>query len=121
MRSVASSLHRNTRSFPVVLTLVTALGLAPPAQAQRLPEPPSRQDLTVGRETPRDRSTLTVEGDVERGPCPLADPSFANTRVTFSTVEFAGLPGVPAEVLDPAWREFAGTEQPIAALCEVRD
>jgi len=105
-----------------MLAIGAALALPRPAHAQGLPEPPSRQDLTVGREASRgDRSTLTVEGDVERGPCPLADPAFAETRVTFATVEFAGLPGVPPQVLDPAWRDFAGREQPIAALCEVRD
>src|SRR6188474_3284770 len=120
MRSVASSFYRTARNLPSVLTLAAAMAL--PAQAQGLPEPPSRQDLTVGREAPRgDRSTLTVEGDVERGPCPLADPSFAETRVTFSTVEFAGLPDVPPEALESSWRDFAGSEQPIAALCEVRD
>ena len=102
--------------------LAAGTALALPAHAQGLPEPPTRQDLTVGRETPRgDKSTLTVEGDVEHGPCPLADPAFANTKVTFATVEFSGLPGVPPSELESAWREFAGSEQPIATLCEVRD
>jgi len=105
-----------------MLAAATALALPATAQAQRLPEPPTRQDLAVGREAPgEDRSTLAVEGDIERGPCPLADPAFAETRVTFSAVEFTGLPGVPASVLDPAWRAFTGSEQPIANLCEVRD
>jgi hemolysin activation/secretion protein len=105
-----------------MLAVGAALALPRPAHAQGLPEPPSRQDLAVGREAPRgDRSTLTVEGDVERGPCPLADPAFAETRVTFAAVEFAGLPGIPSQALESAWREFAGREQPIAALCEVRD
>jgi hemolysin activation/secretion protein len=102
--------------------LIAGSALALPAHAQGLPEPPTRQDLTVGREASRgDRSTLRVEGDVERGPCPLADPAFAETRVTFSSVEFSGLPGVPPSALEPAWREFAGSERPVAALCEVRD
>jgi hemolysin activation/secretion protein len=102
--------------------LCASSALALPAQAQVIPNPPTRQDLTVGREGARgDPSTLAVEGDIERGPCPLADPSFAETRVTFATVEFAGLPGVPPSVLEPAWREFAGRELPVAALCEVRD
>ncbi|HEY6816705.1 MAG TPA: ShlB/FhaC/HecB family hemolysin secretion/activation protein [Croceibacterium sp.] len=101
----------------------TAMALPGAALAQRLPEPPTRQDLSVGRDAApaADRSTLTVEGDVERGPCPLADPAFADTRVTFSAVEFTGLPGVPASALDSAWRAFAGSEQPIVNLCEVRD
>ena len=105
-----------------MLAVAAALVLPGVAQAQRLPDPPTRQDLAVGQEPARtDRSTLTVEGDIERGPCPLADPAFADTRVTFSTVEFTGLPGVPASALEPAWRGLAGSEQPIASLCDVRD
>ena len=42
-------------------------------------------------------------------------------RVTFSSVEFTGLPGVPAEALDVAWSNMAGQDLPIASLCEVRD
>src|SRR5688572_22841932 len=96
MRSVASPPRRPARDLSMMLALA-ALALPGAAAAQALPEPPTRQDLTVGRETARtDRSTLTVEGDIERGPCPLAGPEFAETRVTFSTVEFTGLPGVPA-------------------------
>jgi len=100
-----------------------ALALPLPALAQVVPNPPSRGDLEVGRgDRAADRtSRLTVEGDIERGPCPLADPAFANTKVTFSTVEFTGLPGVPASALDSTWREFAGRELPVATLCEVRD
>jgi hypothetical protein len=81
-----------------------ALALAVPATAlaQALPNPPTRDDLTVGRdETPRPSSRLTVEGDIERGPCPLADPALANTRVTFGSVQFSNLPGIPASVLGP--------------------
>jgi hemolysin activation/secretion protein len=105
------------------LALGAALILGAPGQALAQVQPPTREDLAVGRDDRRDTRTsrLSVEGDIERGPCPLADPSFADTRVTFSAVEFAGLPGVPAEALAPAWHGFAGREQPIAALCEVRD
>jgi hemolysin activation/secretion protein len=92
------------------------------ASAQAV-QPPSREELNVGRQTtqqPRP-SRLTVEGGLERGPCPLAQPQFANVKVTFANVEFSGLPGVPAGALDAAWRGLAGHEVPIAALCEVRD
>jgi len=122
MRSIASSPRRHARDLSILLA-ATAMAFPGAALAQRLPEPPTRQDLTVGRDAApaADRSTLSVDGDVERGPCPLADPVFADTRVTFSAVEFSGLPGVPASALDSAWREFAGSEQPIVNLCEVRD
>ena len=112
---------RDRRSVRAALAGALAVALATPALAQT-PQPPTRDDLTIGQDRPRERaSRLTVEGDIERGPCPFADPSFANTRVTFSAVEFANLPGVPAAVLDEAWRGYAATAQPIAALCEIRD
>ncbi len=125
MRSSASLRRRAPRGHGTRLLLGAALAIVPfPALAQvQPPPPPTREELDVGRDDPgevRD-SRLSVEGDIERGPCPLADPSFAYTRVTFSTVVFTGLPGVPASVLDEAWREFAGRELPIAALCDVRD
>lgn len=105
--------------------LVALAGVALPqlAVAQVLPQPPTREELNVGRKAdqqPR-AGRLTVEGGLERGPCPLADPQFADVKVTFSSVEFSGLPGVPAQALEPAWRDMAGREQPIAALCDVRD
>ena len=113
-----------TRRIGIGLGASLALALPAPALAQgQPPAPPTREDLTVGRDDTRsDRAgRLSVEGDIERGPCPLADPAFADTRVTFASVEFAGMPGIPASVLDPAWRDLAGREMPVAALCEVRD
>ena len=109
----------------VVLLAGGTLALAIPAAAaaQAVPQPPSREDLSVGRDTgpTAPASKLTVSGDIERGPCPLAEPSFQNVRVTFASVEFTGLPGVPAEALDGAWRDKAGQDLPIASLCDVRD
>ncbi|MBT2135013.1 ShlB/FhaC/HecB family hemolysin secretion/activation protein [Croceibacterium sp. LX-88] len=109
----------------LLIGLAMCVTVPGPALAQQgaVPNPPTSTDLDVarddaGRQSP---STLSIEGDIERGPCPLGDASFANTRVTFSTVEFSGLPGVPASVLDAAWSDLSGRELPIAALCEVRD
>jgi hemolysin activation/secretion protein len=64
---------------------------------------------------------LTVEGSVERAPCPLADPRYANISVTFSSVTFANLKAVDPASLDDSWREFAGKPVPIATVCEIRD
>jgi len=126
MRVLAGPLVPRPSGFRIHLLIGAALALTLPAVALaqvQQPAPPTRGDLTVGRGDARDQRAgrLAVEGDIERGPCPLADPAFASTRVAFASVEFAGLPGVPANVLDPAWRDFAGQEMPIAALCEVRD
>ena len=122
MNTVAGPRRARLPNFRLPLLVGAALALPALVQAQGLPNPPTREDLTVGRDQTPDRtSRLTVEGDIERGPCPLADPAFADTRVTFSTVEFGNLPGIPASVLEPAWRDLAGQDMPVAALCEVRD
>ncbi len=84
---------------------------------------PTRDELETRKLpaiTPR-RSQLTVEGDIERAPCPLADPQYDNVQVTFSTVEFTNLKGLGQSALDSSWQEFAGRSIPVAQLCEIRD
>jgi hemolysin activation/secretion protein len=67
------------------------------------------------------RSRLKVDGDIERAPCPLADPAYANVQISFSQVEFTGLSGIDPASLDSSWRDVAGKTLPIAQLCEIRD
>lgn len=84
---------------------------------------PTRDELETKRPpaiTPRS-SKLTVEGDVERAPCPLADPRYNDVQVTFSDVEFTNLKGLAPSALDSSWQEFAGRSIPIAQICEIRD
>ncbi len=83
---------------------------------------PTRDELTRDNATPPPRRpTLNVVGGVERSPCPLADPRYADIKVTITEVRFNNLKGATAAELAPAWSAFAGTEQPVAVLCEVRD
>lgn len=108
----------------VAATALPAAALPVAALAQAAPQPETRDQLDIGsrlgeRKPPASR--LVVEGDIERGPCPLADPAFAQTRVTFSKVVFPGLKAVDPAVLDDTWRNYAGTEQPVSVLCDVRD
>lgn len=97
------------------------------ARAQVAPAPPppqTREELDQGRlaapaapAAPR----VSVNGGFDRGPCPLADPAFAQTRVTFAQVAFAGPPGLDLSFLADSWSDKAGQDLPVAALCEVRD
>lgn len=102
-----------------------AFPLAARAQtAAPTPQPQTRESLDPGRvldRLPAPRPRLEVESQIERGPCPLADPAFAQTRVTFSRVNFAHLEAVDPSVLDDTWSDMAGQDLPVAALCEVRD
>src|SRR5262245_50575395 len=63
---------------------------------------PTREELGIDRSR-RDQGVtqnrLFVKGGIERGPCPLADPSFAAMNVTFSKVTFANLSAVDPSVL----------------------
>lgn len=94
------------------------------AMAQVAPRAPTREELSPADRQEENASRgarLTVEGGVERSPCPLADPRFANVMVNFADVRFEGLRGVDPEALRDSWSDMAGREVPIASLCEVRD
>jgi hemolysin activation/secretion protein len=83
---------------------------------------PTRDDL---RPVPESETTvnsrLSVVSDIERSPCPLADPKFAGVTVPVNSVTFNNLRGVSVEDLRPAWAAYAGTRQPVAVLCDIRD
>lgn len=111
---------RASRADRAARLLGAALALCPVTTLAQVTAP-SRDDLTVGRDSAPATSRLRVEDGIERGPCPLADPAFAGNMVTFSAVEFTGLPGIPASDLASTWQGYAGREVPITALCDVRD
>lgn len=93
-----------------------AAGAAAPAQIA-----PTREELQPARAAPPAPSRLEVEGDIERAPCALADPRYAGVKVRLSAVEFGNAGPVDAEALRPAYAPYLGGEQPISALCEIRD
>ncbi|NQX94403.1 MAG: ShlB/FhaC/HecB family hemolysin secretion/activation protein, partial [Erythrobacter sp.] len=64
---------------------------------------------------------LTIEGGIERSPCALADPQYADVMVTVREVEFDGLKGATPSELEPAWKPFEGVESPVAVYCEIRN
>src|SRR5690349_18729044 len=100
---------RSTSTFGLCL----AAGLPSPAVAQVVT--PTRDELTRQQAaTAPQAPKLDVVGDIERSPCPLADPRFADVKVTISQVRFNGLKGASEEELAPSWTPYAGREQPVA-------
>ena len=86
--------------------------------------PPTREELDrAGQVAPdvRGPSRLTVDGGVERAPCPLADPQYATLKIRITNVDFRGLKVVTPDMLADSWRDLAGREMPVASLCEIRD
>lgn len=83
---------------------------------------PSRDELGgITRAPAVQAPRLSVSGGIERSGCPLADPQFAKITTTITAVAFNGLKGATAEDMEAAWKPYAGTPQPIAVLCEIRD
>jgi hemolysin activation/secretion protein len=94
------------------------------AQAQpNIPQAPTREEIQRApvRPGPQRGTRLTVDGGVERAPCALADPQYANIRFTVRSVAFDDLRGLGPADLRPAYDQYVGTEQPVAVICEIRD
>ncbi|WP_380873476.1 hypothetical protein ACFB49_41710 [Sphingomonas sp. DBB INV C78] len=115
-----------------VRALTGALGLASivysfPLFAQILPvppqiRPPTREEIERPvAPPPAPGPRLKVEGDIERSACPLADPAYAKVKVTITDAVFNNLKGATAEELRPTFAPYLGSEQPVAAICEIRD
>ena len=105
-----------------LLALIPAMTGAA-AFAQSAPPLPTREEVERIPVAPTAPPTtrVTIEGDVERAPCPLADPAYANVRVTVSQVEFSGLGPIDAAMLRPAYADAIGKSLAIAEVCEIRD
>lgn len=85
---------------------------------------PTREEIDrrgLEAELRGEANPVSVEGDVERAPCPLASAQFADLTFTFAAPEFSGLSGVDPSILEPSYSEYIGREIPVATICEIRD
>ena len=95
--------------------LLTSAAIGSPSTIQAQSIAPTRDELTRDSATPPPRRpTLNVVGGIERSPCPLADPRYADVKVTITEVRFNNLKGATAAELAPSWAAYAGTEQPVS-------
>lgn len=99
--------------------------LTTPAHAQAMPQvaAPTRDELR-GITAPEPEAAaprLKIEGGIERSPCPLADPRYADIKVNIADVVFNNLKGATAQELEQAWKPLTGEPQPISVLCDIRD
>src|SRR5215216_2090452 len=100
-------LSRRTRErLPAGILASAALILPFPAAAQTIA--PTREELTrITAPPPQPRPTLNIVGGVERAPCPLADPRYADVKVTIREVQFNNLKGATPEEMRAAWGPLA--------------
>jgi len=96
------------------------MGQAAPVQPAT--PPLSRDDIRgLTRQEAAPAPRLSIKGGIERSPCPLDDPQYADIKVNLTEVMFGGLKEVTPADLDETWKPLAGTPQPISVLCEIRD
>lgn len=83
---------------------------------------PGRDELnrTTQQPTPGP-SRLTIDGDIERAPCALDAPAYANIKVTITEAQFANLQGISADELKASYASLLGADRPIATICTIRD
>lgn len=91
------------------------------AQIQTAPTREEIQRNALDERLRSDPQAISPIDSVERAPCPLADPRFADLTFTFQGVDFTGLDGIDPSIVDGAYAEFLGRELNVAAICDIRD
>jgi hemolysin activation/secretion protein len=97
---------------------VLGAGFSTSASAQ------TREEITRKSTVPLPRNVaqnISVNDGIERAPCPLAAPEFADVKLTLSGAEFGNLKGVSADILKPAYAAYLGQNIPISTVCDIRD
>ena len=104
--------------------LLLVMAAAPAAAQTAISPAPTREEVLrneIDKQLREGSEAIDASAAFERAPCPLADPKFADIRLTLSSVQFTGTDGVEAGLLDPSWRSLAGQNIPVAAICDIRD
>ncbi|MFC0306290.1 ShlB/FhaC/HecB family hemolysin secretion/activation protein [Rhizorhabdus histidinilytica] len=119
---------RSSLFSTAVLTALLAASSSQIALAQ-IVAPETGQQIAPGRDELQDRtrqqpppaSRLKIEGDIERAPCALDSPAYANLKVTINDVQFNNLQGVSPEELRQSYAALLGADRPVSTICAIRD
>jgi hemolysin activation/secretion protein len=91
------------------------------AAAQVTGVPLNRSDLVPPQQRAAERTTtLSIDGDLERAPCALDQPQYADLKLTLKGARFAGIEPVREVALDAAYASYLEREVPVSALCDIR-
>jgi hemolysin activation/secretion protein len=83
---------------------------------------PTREEIDPGRRQQVAPPTrVKIDADFERSPCALADPAYADVKLTLTSATFNNLGPVNPATLTPAYAGFVGVEKPFGSVCEIRD
>ena len=83
---------------------------------------PTREEIDRRPVSEAPRSArLTIDGEIERAPCALDAPAYADIKVTITAAEFNNLQGVTPEEIKPVYAALLGADRPISTICTIRD
>ena len=126
--TTGDSLRRSLFSAAVVSTLLFASAstnaiaqVTPPAVApQQLA--PTREEIDRRQPAQAPRSArLTIDGGIERAPCALDAPAYAEIRTPINEAQFNNLQGITPEELKQSYESLLGPDKPISTICTIRD
>ncbi|MES2498858.1 MAG: ShlB/FhaC/HecB family hemolysin secretion/activation protein [Pseudomonadota bacterium] len=119
------------RSSLFSTAVITALLVATSSQfaSAQIVAPTTGQQIAPGRDelqsTTRQQapaqSRLTIDGDIERAPCALDSPAYADLKVTITDAQFSNLEGVSPAELRESYASLLGADKPISTICTIRD
>ncbi|WP_374397148.1 ShlB/FhaC/HecB family hemolysin secretion/activation protein [Sphingopyxis sp.] len=121
---VARAARRTGRRTLICSAGLAALSVSFAAQAQIAPSVPTREEIqrpTLPPASPPGEQVVAADDGIERAPCPLANPEFANVRVTVRSVRFSEVEGIDTSILDASWQDKVGQDQPVSVVCDIRD
>jgi hemolysin activation/secretion protein len=114
-----------------VLSALLLLSISNPAHAQIVPGAPPvapQQIAPTREEIDRNRqreapsaARLKIDGDIERAPCALDSPAYADIKVTITDAQFNNLQGITPDELKASYATLLGTDRPISTICTIRD
>ncbi len=112
-----------------VMMALSRTGLVAGAVCMTLPssaqaQAPTREELErpeIEAVLRGDPNPISVASEIERAPCPLSAPQFADLTLTFTQAEFSGLGDVDPGLLTSSWSDLVGQEISVARICDIRD
>lgn len=119
------------RSSLFSTAVVSALLVASSSQtvSAQIVAPTTGQQIAPGRDELQSRtrqqapaaSRLKIDGDIERAPCALDSPAYADLKVTINEAQFSNLEGVSPEELKESYASLLGADRPVSTICTIRD
>lgn len=105
------------------LLVLSAIPSAARAQSAIQPAPTREEVLRqeIDRQLREGSVAIDSSAAFARAPCPLADPKFADIRLTLSEVKFTGAENIEPGLLASAWQPYQGKDIAVAAICDIRD